>query len=152
MANQIRYQVGFDIQQNNLNQLKASLQQLNKLKIGDIMKINDSDASAASTALNNIRKEAARVEDALKAAFNTKLNTVNIETFNKQLSKTGGSINEVYKTFKQAGTAGENAFRSLSSFFNTSPPNPYHKIFSSSFWADSSIKFKILFRSAKLLK
>ena len=116
MANQIRYQVGFDIQQNNLNQLKASLQQLNKLKIGDIMKINGSDAAAASTTLNNIRKEAARVEDALKAAFNAKLNTVNIETFNKQLSKTSGSINEVYKTFKQAGTAGENAFRSLSSY------------------------------------
>lgn len=116
MANQIKYQVGFDIQQNNLNQLKASLQQLNKLKIGDIMKINGSDAAAASTTLNNIRKEAARVEDALKAAFNAKLNTVNIETFNKQLSKTSGSINEVYKTFKQAGTAGENAFRSLSSY------------------------------------
>ena len=44
MANQIRYQVGFDVQQNNLNQLKASLQDLQKLKISDIMKINETDA------------------------------------------------------------------------------------------------------------
>ena len=70
------------------------------------MKVNDSDAKSANDALINIRKEAARVEDALKAAFNAKLNTVNIETFNKELNRTGGSIKEVYQTFKQAGTAG----------------------------------------------
>lgn len=56
MANQIRYQVGFDVQQNNLNQLKASLQELQKMKISDVMKINDSDAASATSALNKIKE------------------------------------------------------------------------------------------------
>ena len=115
MANQIRYSVGFDVQQGNLNQLKASLQQISKLKIGDIMKINDTDAASASSALNKIKQEASNVEKALKAAFNTKLNTVNIEEFNQSLKGAGSNINSVYQAFRSAGTAGQNAFRSLSS-------------------------------------
>lgn len=115
MANQIRYQVGFDVQQNNLNQLKASLQDLQKLKISDIMKINDTDAASATSALNKIKEEAGKAEDALKQAFNTKLNTVNIETFNQSLKQSGTSIEQVYQAFRAAGSTGEVAFRSLSS-------------------------------------
>ena len=115
MANQIRYQVGFDVQQNNLNQLKASLQDLQKLKISDIMKINETDAASATSALNKIKDEAGKVEDALKQAFNTKLNTVNIETFNQSLKQSGTSIEQVYQAFRAAGSTGETAFRSLSS-------------------------------------
>lgn len=115
MANQIRYQVGFDVQQNNLNQLKASLQDLQKLKIGDIMKINNTDAASATSALNKIKVEAGKVEDALRLAFNTKLNTVNIETFNQSLKQSRTSIEQVYQAFRAGGSAGEAAFRSLSS-------------------------------------
>lgn len=115
MANQIRYQVGFDVQQNNLNQLKASLQDLQKLKISDIMKINKTDAASATSALNKIKDEAGKVEDALKQAFNTKLNTVNVETFNQSLKQSGTSIEQVYQAFRAAGSTGEAAFRSLSS-------------------------------------
>ena len=115
MANQIRYQVGFDVQQNNLNQLKASLQDLQKMKISDIMKINETDAASATSALNKIKDEAGKVEDALKQAFNTKLNTVNIETFNQSLKQFGTSIEQVYQAFRAAGSTGEAAFRSLSS-------------------------------------
>ena len=39
-----------------------------------------------------IKDEAGKVEDALKQAFNTKLNTVNIETFNQSLKQSGTSI------------------------------------------------------------
>ena len=115
MANQIRYQVGFDIQQNSLNQLKASLQDLQKLKPNDIMKINNTDVASATSALDKIKKEAEKVEDALKEAFNTKLNTVNIETFNQSLKRSGTSIEQVYQAFRAAGSAGEAAFRNLSS-------------------------------------
>jgi len=106
MANQIRYQVGFDIQQGNLNQLKSSLQELQKMKISDIMKINNTDSASAITALNQIKEEAGKVEDALKQAFNTKLGTVNIESFNEALMKSETSIWQVYNTFQKAGTAG----------------------------------------------
>lgn len=56
MANQIRYQVGFDIQQNNLKQLKASLQELQKLNVSDLMKINDSDVASATAAFYKIKE------------------------------------------------------------------------------------------------
>ena len=115
MANQIKYQVGFDIQQSSLNRLKASLQDLQKLKISDIMKINETDAASATSALNKIKDEAGKVEDALKQAFNTKLNTVNIETFNQSLKQSGTSIEQVYQAFRAAGSTGESAFRNLSS-------------------------------------
>lgn len=55
MANEIRYQVGFDVKQADLNKLKASLQDIQKLKISDVMKINNTDAASATTMLNNIR-------------------------------------------------------------------------------------------------
>jgi len=115
MANQIKYQVGFDIQQNNLNQLKASLRDLQKLKISDIMKINKTDVASATSALNKIRIEAGNIEEALKQAFNTKLNTVNVETFNQSLKQSGTSIEQIYQAFRAAGSSGENVFRSLSS-------------------------------------
>ena len=115
MANQIKYQVSFDVKQNDLNKLKASLQQLQKLKIGDIMKINDSDMATATSDLNRIKEQALNVEEALKKAFNTKLNTVNIDSFNQVLKQSGSSIEQVYSAFSRAGTSGENAFRSLSS-------------------------------------
>ena len=115
MANQIKYQVGFDIKQSDLNKLKASLQDLQKMKIGDIMKINDTDAASATSMLNEIKKQALNVEDALKKAFNTKLNTTNIIEFNDVLRQSGSNIEQVYSAWSKAGTAGENAFRTLSS-------------------------------------
>ena len=73
MANQIKYQVGFDVHKEGLNQLKSSLQQLQKMKISDLMKINKTDYDSASTLLGDIKNEAVKVEDALKKAFNVKL-------------------------------------------------------------------------------
>ena len=115
MANQIKYQVGFDVHKEGLNQLKSSLQQLQKMKISDLMKINKTDYDSASTLLGDIKNEAVKVEDALKKAFNVKLNTVNIESFNKQLTSTGSSIEKVYSTFSKAGAVGQGAFRNLTS-------------------------------------
>jgi hypothetical protein len=51
----------------------------------------------------------------LKTAFNTKLDTVNIETFNKVLKESGSSMDQVYAAFKNAGPTGVAAFNSLSS-------------------------------------
>jgi sulfatase maturation enzyme AslB (radical SAM superfamily) len=106
MANQIRYQVGFDVNAQNLNQLKSSLQEIQKLKISDVMKFNDIDRAQATKALIDIKDKAKIVEDALREAFNQKLGTVNIETFNKTLKETKVSISDVYNTFSKAGVAG----------------------------------------------
>lgn len=82
---QIRYSVGFDVQQNDLKQLKTTLDQLKKqltdiknVKIGDIAKINNTDRDTARAYFNDIQNQAVRVEDALRKAFSVKLNTVNI--------------------------------------------------------------------------
>jgi hypothetical protein len=52
MANEIHYGVKFDVQKSGLDQIKKSLQELQKLKFSDIMKINNSDANSARTVLN----------------------------------------------------------------------------------------------------
>jgi hypothetical protein len=54
MANQIRYQVGFDVNAQNLNQLKSSLQDLQKLKVSDVMKINSADIQTAKGYIKEI--------------------------------------------------------------------------------------------------
>lgn len=116
----IIYSVGFDVQQENLKQLKATLDQLKKqltdiknVKIGDIAKINNVDIEKAREYLNDIQNQAVNVESALKKTFNTKLNTINISQFNKILKDSGSSIQKVYADLKKAGPQGEQAFRSL---------------------------------------
>ena len=113
MANQIKYQVGFDIQKEGLNQLKSSLQQIQKLKISDVMKINNTDAASATETLRQVKTQATNVENALKKAFNTKLNTLNIEQFNKTLKNSGSSISQVQQAFSQVGAAGQAAFNNV---------------------------------------
>ena len=112
MANEIKYSVGFDVKQSDLNKLKSSLQQLQKLSISDVMKFNDSDISSARKTLDSIRSDAGKVEEALEKAFNPKLNTVNIERFKSELN--GLNVNQIYQSFSRAGAAGQAAFRNLS--------------------------------------
>ena len=114
MANQIKYQVGFDVNKSNLESLKKSLQQIQQLSARDLMKFNNSSMEAANQALLNIKNQAINVEKALRQAFNTKLNTVNISEFNKSLTQSKTTIQNVYSAFSKAGPAGQNAFRSLS--------------------------------------
>ena len=52
---QIKYSVGFDIQKEGLNQLKTSLQELQKLTEKDLMRINSSDLETARKDLHQIR-------------------------------------------------------------------------------------------------
>jgi hypothetical protein len=56
------------------------------------MKINNSDANSARSTLISIQQDAKKVETALNKAFNTRLQTVNIETFNRELTKSNLSI------------------------------------------------------------
>ena len=51
----------------------------------------------------------------MSEAFNVKLNTVNIESFNKILKDSGSSMESVYNSFSKAGVAGQSAFRTMTS-------------------------------------
>ena len=115
MAQQIRYGIGFDVKKDGLQQVKKSLKQLQNLTSKDLLNLNKSlDAKDASQTLMNIKRQAVAVEDALRNAFNTKLNTVNIQSFNQSLEGSKTTLQKVYDTFSQAGVAGQNAFRDLS--------------------------------------
>lgn len=113
MANQIRFGVGFDVDKSGLNALKSELESLSKMSVGEVMKINTSNITDAKTQLETIRKTASTVQDALSKAFNQKLNTVNVQTFNNELSKSKMTVQQVYQNLSLAGTQGTNAFRSL---------------------------------------
>lgn len=118
--NKINYQVGFNINKNNLNEIKSILQKLSDMSAKDLIKFNNSSLQTAQQDLIKIREESENVKKALESAYNVRLNTVNIESFNKSLKESGSSIDQVYQSFKAAGPAGESAFKSLSSqVFNT---------------------------------
>ena len=111
--NEIRYSVGFDVRQQNLNKLKKSLKDIQNIKLNDLMKFNDNDIKKAEADLNQIQKEAQNVEKALKQAFNAKLGTINIDTFKNSLKQSKTSIEQIYSALSKAGQAGQSAFRNL---------------------------------------
>ncbi len=113
MANQIKYQVGFDVQKQGLNDLKSSLQQLQKMKLSDIMNINNTDINKAREIFKQISGQARKVEQALTEAFNPKLGTINIQTFKNAIGNVDGGLVKLHSTFAQAGAKGEAAFRNL---------------------------------------
>ena len=112
MANKIKYDVQFGINRGSLNGIKKELNQLKNLTKKDLIKI---DGQSAIETLGKINEQAQNVEQALTKAYNFKLGTVNIESFNDSLKQSGSSIQQVYNEFSKAGVAGENAFRDLTS-------------------------------------
>ena len=119
MANEIRYGVKFDTDTSGLARMKSALQQistLNKsLSNSDVAKAMGVSAKEATSSFLKVKEQIMNVEKALKSAFNTKLDTVNIETFNRVLKESGSSMDQVYAAFKNAGPAGIATFNSISS-------------------------------------
>lgn len=118
--NDITVGVGFQVDKSGLSEVQKSLDAIRNLTNKDMMKMNNSDLKTAMSDLNKIRSEAAKVEDALEKAFNTKLGTVNLQSFNRELSKSNTSLQQVYSEFSKAGAVGEGAFRSLANTITTS--------------------------------
>lgn len=66
MANQIKYKVGFDVDNSSLKSLKASLQELQKITAGDLLGKNTSQSiTKVSKDLLEIKRQAENVEKAL---------------------------------------------------------------------------------------
>lgn len=111
MANggSIRYSVGFDVDKSGLSQLKASLQEIQKLTAQDLMKINNSSLETANKDLIKLRSSIGEIDKALDKAFNSDLGTLNVTKFNSELKKM--NLNQIYSDFSKAGAAGQTAFR-----------------------------------------
>ena len=113
MANQIKYKVGFDVDNKSLKSLQNELIQLQKMTSKDFMKINPGTSlSQAEKELQQIKKTARQVDEALDKAFSPRLNSLNLGEFKKQLN--GLNINKIYNDFSKMGATGQAAFRNLS--------------------------------------
>lgn len=113
MANggQIKYGINFNVDKTGLNQLKAELQQIKNMTVGDLVKLNPSVANNAVTELEKIKASARQLEGALERSFNPNLGTLNVTKFNQELKKI--NVNKIYKDLSQAGAAGQKAFRDI---------------------------------------
>ena len=108
-----KYVISFDV---NTSQLTKAFDKIRQLTTHDLMDINPNiNTDQANKQINELWKQTSALETAFEKAFNPKLNTVNIQTFNKSLKDSGTSLQKVYNEYKKAGSAGEGAFRAMSS-------------------------------------
>lgn len=91
-TNQRKYTVEFDINKASLNQLKATLQEIQKLSIGEFRTNSPQGFNSikeAATELNKIKKVSAEVENALDKAFNPQMGVANLTKFSNEIKKIG---------------------------------------------------------------
>ena len=118
MANggSIKYNIGFNVDKSGLNQLKSSLQEIKNMTAKDFMNITGgNDLTKAKKELDEIHRTLGKVDAAFEAAFNSDLGTLNIAKFNQTLSNSGLTIQKIQADLARTGTAGQNAFRNMTS-------------------------------------
>lgn len=106
MAKNITYQINYQVNQAGLAALKQDLANIKQ----------DAENARLSGNLTNELKEADRaakeLEKALEKAFNVKLNRLNLHTFNQEIAKSFGSVDQLKIKLEQVGKA--QTFNSLS--------------------------------------
>ena len=107
----IKYSVGFSVDKTGLNEIKASLQQLQQMSEQDLIKMNPAMAHNVKAELQKIKTSAKEVETAFSKAFNSNLGTLNVSKLNQELKKL--DIKKIEADFAKMGTAGSTAFRNL---------------------------------------
>lgn len=105
----IQYDVGFNTDTKQLDEVKKQLQEISKLtntkfKQNGIFSTNE---------MQKIRSVATEVSNAINKAYNPKINSVNITKFNAELAKSNLTVKQIYDNFNKVGTTGQNAFRNL---------------------------------------
>ena len=72
------------------------------------------------TSFKEVQGNITKVRDAFNASFNTRLGTLNFESFNKALSDGNINLGQLYKQLQSSGVAGTTAFRKMAtSIFTT---------------------------------
>ena len=106
MSNQVNLSVGFDVDKGSLSEIYSSLKSLQKLTAGDILKISPNlGEHAVASELREIKNAAEDAYAALKLAFNTDLNTLNISRFNDELKKVSRNGETIYGIIDEKGNA-----------------------------------------------
>ena len=105
---QIRFGVGFDVDQSGLSKIKSSLKDLMNMNIKDLRLINK---EANLQDLDAIKKSAGELQSALQKSFNQDLGTLNITRFNKELQSL--DLKKIQQNLSAAGTTGTKAFKDM---------------------------------------
>lgn len=116
MANNIRFNIGFDVDKRGLEEIKNELKSIQSTTTEEYLKINinQTDLNQVTKDLAEINYAASTIQNALDKAFNAKLDTFNIQTFNNYLKDADLTLDEIYSSFSKLGTQGQSAFRKLS--------------------------------------
>ena len=80
----ITFGIDFNVNKSGLNELKKSLQDVQKMTTKDLVG-NLGNNNQAKKALEDAKRSAAELEQALKRAYNPTLNTTNVSKFNQEL-------------------------------------------------------------------
>ena len=107
---EIRFGIGFNVDKSGLNDLKKSLQDIQKATSQDL--VGKMGSTEAKKTLDEVKRSASEIERALQKAYNPTINSVNVQRFNQQLAKTGINLNTVYQNFSKV-QGGTSTFRNL---------------------------------------
>ena len=113
--------VGFNSDISGLNQPLQAIQKIrDSLKEIRTINIKIATAGKAPEEAAKLKKELLEAQDAAKIAgsalqksFNTKLNTINVTSFNNELKKSNTNITELGQKLSKAGISGQAAFRNI---------------------------------------
>ena len=110
----LRIGIGFDVDKSGLNQVKTSLQEIQKQaaqagKTGNLTKELKESSVAAQ-----------QLEQILDRAWNSKLQQFNLDKVNREITKTYGGVNQLKSSLEKSGPAGAAAYNQVaSSLLNT---------------------------------
>ena len=105
----IQYDVGFNTDTKQLDEVKKQLQDISKLTNTKFKQ----NGIFSTDEMQKIRSVATEVSNAINKAYNPKINSVNITKFNAELAKSNLTVKQIYDNFNKVGTTGQNAFRNL---------------------------------------
>ena len=112
--NQIDIGVKFNVDSASVQSVKKALQDLQSSNL------NVKNFSGTKDELLALKNLAGQLETALTSAFNVKLNSLNVDKFNKTLQESKINVQDIYNSFSKAGTAGQRAFNQLATSVLTS--------------------------------
>lgn len=111
----ITYDIGFNVDNSQLSQLRQSLATLEKdFGLTDIQLIKKQTVEQAKADLQEVKSAARLAGEALTASFNPKINSINIQTFQNYLKQSNMTVQQLGTSLSKAGLQGEQAFRNMS--------------------------------------
>lgn len=111
---EIRYNIDFEVNNQSLQSLKKSLQDIMNMSTTQYQLISPNaskEFAKAGLELKHIKENASQVQQILTKTFNEKLNTSNITQLRNEINKIG--FDNIYESWSKLGINGTKAFNQL---------------------------------------